>query len=146
MANQEGDIRIFQTENNGDISVSGGFIEMDSGLESAVYLSLFGGNEQDDGAAGNATAWWGNGIEQASGARLISRTQNLLQSMPITTGNVEKLRLSVLLDLESMKDSGVFESIDATITIPALNTVGIRVDFVLSGEKGSFYFKYASID
>jgi hypothetical protein len=46
---QEGDVHLFQTVNDGDICVVGGLVEMSSGLDTAAYISLFGGNEQDDG-------------------------------------------------------------------------------------------------
>ena len=47
---QQGDVLLFQTENDGDISATNGVIEMTGDLRTAVYLSLFGGQSE----------WWGD--------------------------------------------------------------------------------------
>ena len=55
-----GDVILRQTQNDGDICVTGGLVAMDGGLSTAAYLSLFGGNFSDDGSQDNPSTWWGN--------------------------------------------------------------------------------------
>ena len=38
---QDGDVLLFQTKDDGDISITDGIVQMTQGLETAVYLSLF---------------------------------------------------------------------------------------------------------
>ena len=52
------------------------------GLQAAVYISLFGGNELDDGAANSKLQWWGNHIGNDEPLR--SRTGTLLMTLPMT--------------------------------------------------------------
>ena len=46
---QQGDVLLFQTVDDGEINIENGVVEMSGGLETAAYLSLYGGNEDDDG-------------------------------------------------------------------------------------------------
>jgi len=57
---QQGDVKLFQTTDDGDIYVVNGIVEMSGGLETSAYLSLFGGNEDDDGSDGSPFSWWAN--------------------------------------------------------------------------------------
>ena len=60
MAEQQGDVSLFQTNDDGNIEVEGGIVTMGGGLETSAYLSLFGGNEDDDNRTDNPANWWGN--------------------------------------------------------------------------------------
>ena len=51
---QQGDVLLFQTIDDGNVEVINGIITMSGGLDTAAYLSLFGGNEEDDG---RVSAW-----------------------------------------------------------------------------------------
>ena len=51
--NQEGDVLLFQTNDEGDIESIDGVVTMSGGLETMFYLSIFGGNEDDDATSGN---------------------------------------------------------------------------------------------
>ena len=46
---QQGDVKLIQTNDDGDINIINGVTEMSGGLETTVYLALFGGNEDDNG-------------------------------------------------------------------------------------------------
>ncbi|MGB5733854.1 MAG: hypothetical protein WBM40_05360, partial [Thiohalocapsa sp.] len=66
------DVHLFHTSNGGDINFASDDLEtdlaLDAGLETAAYLSMFGGNERDPGTLRNADdperadrfQWWGN--------------------------------------------------------------------------------------
>ena len=85
---QQGDVSLRQTDDGGEITVVNGVVEMSGGLETAVYLSLFGGNEDDDGRADNPQTWWGNLAENEPERQYRSETQHLLQALPATTGTL----------------------------------------------------------
>lgn len=125
MANeQQGDVLLQQTPDDGDINVTGGLVEMDGGLRSAAYISLFGGNEDDSGADRDTHNWWGN-IGQRRQIR--SETQHLLQTIAPSSGNLLRVEDAVKRDLAWLKTDGVATSIAASVTIPAYNHVKIAI-------------------
>lgn len=136
----QGDVLLFQTENNGEIIVSGGITEMTGGFETAVYLSLFGGNEDDDGRKENNKTWWGNLNEIDPANQYKSETQNLLRSIPATSSNLLKIQAAVERDLNWFLEKKIASSISILVTIPALNRIKIEVHIEASGEEYSFEF------
>ncbi|WP_432631806.1 hypothetical protein, partial [Brachyspira sp.] len=63
---QNGDIKLIMTEEGFDIDIKNNFIEMTSGFESAIFLSLFGGNEEDDySEATNKNQFWANSLQNS---------------------------------------------------------------------------------
>ena len=101
----EGDVLLFNTSDNGNISIVNGQPVMTGGFETMIFLCLFGGNIEDDGLAGNKKTWWGNIEEPNISRKYISRFQNLIhQGIPLTSGNLRRIELAALADLE---DQGV---------------------------------------
>lgn len=137
---QQGDVLLFQTTDDGEIVVEGGIVEMSGGLETSAYLSMFGGNEDDTGSDNNPFTWWGNISENQKVKRYRSETQNLLQALPATTGNLRKIEDAAKRDLSWFIESGVASLLDVTATIPALNTVKIIVIIEAQGEENTFEF------
>ena len=125
---QQGDVLLYQTNDDGDISVTGGLIEMSGGLQTAAYLSLFGGNEDDDGLANNAKTWWGNTTETEKSHKYISETQHLLESLPITSGNLLRIEDAAKRDLAWFKDAGVATSISVSASILGLNMIELLIN------------------
>lgn len=121
---QQGDVLQFQTDDNGDISVESGIVEMTGGLDTAVYLSLFGGNEDDDGRNENNKNWWGNLSELEESRQYRSRTQYLLRSIPATSSNLLRIEQAVKADLSWLSN----EEITVTATIPGINRVRIQIE------------------
>ncbi len=136
---QEGDVKLFQTDNDGEISVVNGVTEMSGGLDTATYLSLFGGNEQDDGLSESAT-WWGNLDEQDPAFRYKSETQFLLRSIPATTGNLLRIEEAARRDLNWLLNKSVASSVDISVGIPALNRVYIGIKIQADGDEIEFEF------
>lgn len=118
------DVLIFQTTDGGDIEIEGGVVTTGGGLASAVYLSLFGGNEQDDGREGNPATWWGNVVGQE---QYRSRTQHLLRSIPAIPANLRRIEDAARKDLNWMMESGAAGAIDVVATQPGLSTVKLVV-------------------
>ena len=124
---QQGDVVLFQSLDDGDIEVVNGVVTMDGGLQSAVYLSLFGGNFKDDGLKNNEFGWWGNKLETETNRQLRSETQNLLHGIPSTANNRLRIDQAVRRDLQWMLTERVANEIDVAVTVPDLNQIKIVV-------------------
>ena len=125
---QEGDVLLYQTVDDGDIIVTGGLIEMSGGLQTAAYISLFGGEETDDGLAGNPTTWWGNSLENDKAYKIVSETQHLLATLPITSSNLLRVEDAAKRDLQWFIDTGVATSIMVSASILGLNMIKLAID------------------
>ena len=140
MAIQQGDVNLFQTDDDGEITVDGGIVSMNGGLETSAYLSLFGGNEDDDGRADNVANWWGNIDELDPAKRYRSETQNLLQALPITTGNLRRVEAAANRDLSWFIEDKVASSVTVGASIPALNKIKLTIDIEAVGIQSRFEF------
>lgn len=127
---QQGDVILYQSNDDGEIDIVNGLVAMDGGLQTAVYLSLFGGNEGDDGLENNIFGWWGNIGENIQSRQYVSRTQNLIYKIPATSANLLKLNDAVNSDLQWIVNDNVATSIDVEVTIPKLNKVNIVVNII----------------
>lgn len=140
MQNQQGDVTLFQTDNEGEINVRDGIVEMGGGLETAAYLSLFGGNEDDDGLADNPKTWWGN-IEEVDPARQYkSETQYLLKAIPATSGNLRRIEDAAARDLAWFIAERVASSVTVSASIPGVNRIKLTVDIEADGIESRFEF------
>lgn len=127
------DVLLFQTQDDGDIEVEGGTVTLSGGLETAAYLSLFGGNP-------SGGEYWGNGLDNAPARKLVSETQRLLRTAPLTTGNLARVNEAAKRDLQWMVDAGAASSVEVVASIPALDTVGLAVTISAQGEESKFEF------
>lgn len=131
---QEGDVRIASTPDGGDICLAdNGLFEMGPGLDSAVYLSLFGGNSDDDGSDENPLQWWGNLIETETDRQYRSETQYLLRAIPAVPRNLLRVQQAAARDLAWMVSSGVASEVAVEASLPAVNAVRIAV--VVDGDQ-----------
>ena len=137
---QQGDVILSQSADGGDITVENGAVEMSGGLESSVYLSLFGGNEDDEALNDKKYQWWGNIDESDSAKTYRSRTQHLLQSIPSTSANRKKIEDAVNQDLQWMLDSGVASNLSIFISIISANAVKISIGITAVGDEILFKF------
>lgn len=135
------DVLLFHSDDGGDIEAVNGKVTMSpNGLESAVYISLFGGNEEDSGNADTADLqWWGNRIDNDLTRHLRSETQHLLRSIPLVPANLRRIEDAVRRDLEWMTSS-VAIAVDARCSMPALNTVKIEIRVSIDGQVIPFTF------
>ena len=140
MAEQQGDVSLFQTDNDGDITVEGGIVTMGGGLETSAYLSLFGGNEDDDGSQGNNATWWANLDEVDPAREYRSETQNLLQALAATSGNLRRIEDAANRDLDWFITNKVASSVNVVASIPGLNKIKLKIDIEAQGEESSFEF------
>lgn len=140
MSEQQGDVLLFQTDDDGDIIVTDGIVEMSGGLETAAYLSFFGGNEDDDGRDGNEFEWWGNLLEVEDAPKYRSETQNLLQSIPATSSNLLRIDDATRRDLQWFIDVRAASEVTSETTMPGLNRVTIMAEINAFGEESEFTF------
>ena len=137
---QQGDVLLFQTNDDGDIIVEDGIVEMSGGLETAAYTSLFGGNEDDDGRADNPFNWWGNIGEIDPAKQYHSETQNLLQALPATSANLRRVEDAANRDLAWFIEEKVASSVTVAASIPGLNKIKIVVKIEARGVESNFEF------
>lgn len=129
---QEGDVLLFQTNDDGEISIVDGVVEMTAGFETAVYLSLFGGNSDDDGLPGNKNNWWGNLGENDPAKQYRSKTQYLLDNIAPNSANIVRIKDAANNDLGWMKSQKIATAIEVLVSIPKKNYV--RIDVVIEGD------------
>ena len=137
---QQGDILLFQIPDDGEINANRGIIEMDGGLPTAVYISLFGGNQGDDGRPNNDKTYWGNRDEVDPHFKYISETQYLLNSIPATSNNLNRVQQASIRDLQWLIVVGAASSLDSNVSIPALNRIKIIIKVEADGEESEFEF------
>lgn len=122
------DVRLFQTNDGGEISMENGIVEMDDGRYTAVYLALFGGNEDDPGGEDTTLQWWGNLLDVDSVRKYRSRTQHVLEGLPATTGNLKRILEAVTADLADLVEGGYLETPEISVSIPKVNSVTITIE------------------
>lgn len=121
------DVVLFQTADGGEITCVNGVIAVDEGVATSVFLSLFGGNEDDSGDdADKPREFWGNKLETIDARKLRSRLQALLRSLPLTSGNLLRIEDAAKLDLQWMLDTKLADSVEVNASIPKLNWVKIE--------------------
>lgn len=125
---QQGDVLLFQTDDDGDINVTGGIVELSGGLQTTAYLSLFGGNEDDEGGSDTALTWWANLDELEPSRQYRSETQNALQALVAIPANLRRVEDAANRDLAWMIDQKVASSISVVATMPGLNKIKLTID------------------
>lgn len=127
------DARLYHLPDGGEIEILNGQVTLSDGLETAAYLSLWGGNERDSGSDGDAKLeWWGN-LGEPEERQYRSQTQNLLRSLPAVPFNLKRIEDAALNDLAWMTAS-LAKSVTVTARIPALNTVQIEIQIDIDGQ------------
>jgi phage gp46-like protein len=131
---QEGDVFLDHTLDGGEIHVTDGITQMIGGLETAVYLRLQGGNRDDKGQADTSKTWWANRLEGTPAEEQYrSRTQNALQSLPVTSASLKFIEGEAAADLQMFKDVGAATDIPINASIPAPNRIRLNID-IINGE------------
>lgn len=123
------DVLLFQTNDDGDICIEGGLVELTDDFRTASYLSLFGGNEDDDGRDDNPLTWWANLNEIDPADKYVSETEYLLQSLPVTTSNLLRLEDAAKRDLKIFTDGGIVKDLAAEVLLVGLNKLKYVINF-----------------
>lgn len=136
------DVRIYSTDDGGEVAFVNGLLSLDGGIESAVFLSLFGGNEDDEGLSDTAKQWWGN-IGEAEEFQFRSRTQALLRGLAANTANLKRLQEATSEDLTWFVSTGIATLVSTRVTLPAPKRVAIEVAIEIDGETQKYTFNKA---
>jgi len=108
----EGDLLLIDTPDGGDIVIDNGLMKPDINFSTAVYLSLFGGNEDDNGKVKNKKEYWGNCLKDIShNVKLRSRFQNIIFGYPMTVKNIKEAEKAAEKDLEWFIDEKIADEI-----------------------------------
>lgn len=137
---QQGDVSLFQTNDDGNITVTDGVVTMSGGLETATYISLFGGNSDDDGSSGSTLGWWGNIGEIDASKRIVSETQALLETMPPIPANLLAIKDAAERDLNWFLTEKVASTLTVETSMPGLNKIQIVVKIEADGVESEFKF------
>lgn len=142
--NFQGDVLLSATEDGGEIEFDDhDLIVADDGFNTSAYLTLFGGNYNDNGTTSTKKyEYWGNKLDKDNPERwLVSRTQNIINGLPATSENVLKLKEAIELDMNWYLTEKIIDTLDITITLPQLNRVKIEL-LGLKDKKTIFNLKY----
>ena len=134
------DVHFTDTVDGGEIEYRNGKAVMSDGLESAVYLSLWGGNEDHSGGeADEHLEWWGNKIENAESRKLRSRTQYVLRNLVAIPANLRLVESAVREDLAWLTEE-IATSVDAVARITAPKRISLTVHVVIGESEYDFDF------
>ena len=146
------DVRIFHEADGGNIEFAGddtvvSDIKLDTGLESAVYLSWFGGNERSHGHDDNNNSkhhhgpeWWGN-IGEPEARHMKSELQHVLRDLPATSNNLLRIEDAAKRDIQWMLDEGLATKVGVTASLLGVDKVGIEAVIVIQGEEFAVAFQ-----
>lgn len=135
------DVLLRQTDDGGDITIEGGLLLLSDGLETAAYLSLYGGNEDDPAETDRSLEWWGNLLEAELERAYRSETQFLVQTLPLIPLNLRRIEQAAARDLKWMLDTGLAKSVETEATIPAKDRVGLAIRIVTAtGQQIELFF------
>jgi phage gp46-like protein len=127
------DVYLFHGPDGGDITFTNGEPVLADGLETAAYLSLFGGNAEDTGLPGGLSQqWWGNCEEPVPERWLRSETQYLLATLIPNTGNLGRIESAANNDLAWLVSSGIASAVSAVASMPARNRIGLAITVLLT--------------
>lgn len=136
------DVLLFHAKDGGNVEMISGALTMSDGLFTAVYLSLFGGNDDDSGLPGDLSKqWWANFSETLPERCYRSETQFCLASLPPTSGNLRRIENAAKNDLAWMIDGRIASAVTASADMPSRNRVKlVATVLLLSGEQYRFEF------
>lgn len=136
------DVRLYESLGQGQIDcVNGQLLLSEDGLESAVFISMFGGNEDDTGLqADDSRQWWGNLSEGDPARRYRSETQALLRALPLTPGNLRRVEDAATRDLEWMTDS-IADAVVAQASLTGVNRLSLAVSIEINSQIFRFVFE-----
>lgn len=138
------DALLLPTYDGGTLTVSNDQIGTSNGLYQAVYMALFGGNEDDSGDDAEASLqWWGNFNEPNRSRHLRSRTQWLMRGLPATTGNLRSIREAIGTDLDPLVADETLNGYSAVVSMTAPKRIQITVSAEANGVRYPFTFDVA---
>ena len=129
------DVYLFNTDDGGEIDIIDGVVTLTDSARVAIYLSLFGGNVDDNGQDDSVRQWWGNYDEQDVAKKQRSTFQNLFNTVPAIPINLQRIQDAAVFDLAWLTEGGFADSVEVVCTIPGLNRVRVQITIVAQDGK-----------
>ena len=140
------DVLLYDTLDGGELALDGSSIVLTTGLDTAVYLSLFGGNEYDTGLSDDSSdQWWGNLLETDTSKHLRGQLQALLLSTAPNSGNLQRFRDAANNDLRWLTSKGLAKSIDVQVRVLKVQQLQIDISIVINGNNSTYSFSRSSL-
>jgi len=134
------DALFYCTPDGGEIVMENGQLVLCDGKYAAVYLSLFGGNDDDSGLDGDARAqWWGNMDETDPAKTYRSETQFSLKSAPLIPANLGTFEDAAGRDLAWMSET-IIDAATIEATMPKVDKVDLEIEATIDSERIPFDF------
>ncbi len=129
----EGDVLLVETDDGADIVIENGQIVSSENAQTAVFLSLFGGNDEDaDGR--EKESWWGNEI---AGTALAERVQSgflaEITGKAITSSMLQKSKAAAESDLQWLISEGFADSVEVEVKATDRNMLFVNVKALKNG-------------
>jgi phage gp46-like protein len=135
LQNFEGDLLLMETPDGAEMVIENDLFVCDRSFNTAVYLSLFGGNKDDNGKVRNNKTWWGNTLPgTAENEKLVSRFQAVISGLPMTTKNIQEAEGAASLDLKWITDEGIAEKIIVSGRAVTRNKFTLHIDIQSGGK------------
>ena len=133
MSDFKGDVLLYDTNDGGEIQLNDdNLIANDTGFDTAIYLCLEGGNKKDNGTeATKKYEYWGNKLETDPQFNLTSRTQFILEGLPATPNNLNRVKEAAKQDLKIFLDLKIVDKLEITATLADKN----RLNMIINGYK-----------
>lgn len=130
-----GDVRLTLDENGADIIIKDGLIQDCRDFDTAVMLSLFGGNKDDENGMAKKT-WWGNLIPGTRREEWMqSEFAAMITGYPMTGVNLRKASNAATRDLAWAKNIAGADSV--SVSLYAENQDRIKLTAEIMQEKQS---------
>lgn len=130
-----GDVLLTSTPDGFDVVLENGLIKDCRDFDSAVLLSLMGGNDEDLNRRPKET-WWGNFVEGTQENEWISSEFGaLVKGFPLTSGNLRKAKDACKRDLDWIINDAGADEIDVELTAESAQRVKLDVEVTQDGSK-----------
>jgi phage gp46-like protein len=111
--NFEGDLLLVETLDGGDVQIENGLFVSDKQFSTDVYLSLLGGNTNDNGKGNNNNQFWGNLLRDTKESeKLRSRFQYVTTGLPMSVKNINEAEKAAAMDLQWLIDEEIADVIN----------------------------------
>ena len=130
-----GDVLLTSTPDGFDVVLENGLIKDCRDFDSAVLLSLMGGNDEDLNRRPKET-WWGNIVEGTQENEWISSEFGaMVKGFPLTSGNLRKAKDACKRDLDWIIKDAEADEIDVELTAESAQRVKLDVEVTQDGSK-----------
>lgn len=140
-----GDVLLVSGGDGGDIVVEDGLVKDCRNFDTAVYLSLFGGNKNDLNGRPKET-WWGNLVPGTKRNEWMhSEFGAMVTGLPLTSGNLRNASEAASRDLAWIKSEAGADSVSSSLLAENSERVRLAVEVMQDKQKaggGSYEFQW----